>query len=669
MPMSKITRAREDRFEKTQTRQLMKSIQGRKLLQGGVDKALIESVENVDTVEALAGAMPSKTESLSAPEASLAPAISSTPVVSLPPPENAHKPWKRGHEVLRIVKLGEPGRLALLASTYSAAESRSHLIKPREPEMSWQEVQAAVRQSPLPLKRKFDDDDNEEETPRPAKMSRFEERTALVHVHAPPADPYTTYHPTKARRKHALPTDDEEKLHRPKRQRCDVIPSINAHKPWKRAHEALRVMKLGEPRRLALLASAYTSAESRAQLTKPGEPEMSWEEVQAAVRESLSLWERKETPRPAKMSRFEERTALVHVYAPPTDPCTAYRPTKPRREYVLPTHDEEELHRPKKQRCDGKPSIFGPRRTSTGDEISPIIGPITRPRFDAVGYESPHQGPKVVDRSVPLNYPTPSVPKVEVESFMPPAQAVTSTISVPINNATPSVIKPEIESSMPPARTLTGTIFELMVYATQSVPKIQVERSPPPAEGITNSITPSSQPAQDIQISIPESPPAQRTNFSQGSNGEEEDLILFGKIWDNIRARAQKHLRKARGRARRSRDKRLVKKMEESRRLAKELGPIKHTGTRPPPSIKQDKNKEVHSPPEDTEDLTEPVVEKMLEIRKEVRRGAGFWAEEIEAVKAQREKMEKDKKGLIKMRERILKNTPQQESPLRKWES
>lgn len=100
-----------------------------------------------------------------------------------------------------------------------------------------EEAQAAVRQSPSPLKRKFDGDNNEEE------------------------------------------------LHRPKKQTCGV------NGPWERESEVRRIMKLGEPRRLALLASTYGSAESRAQLAKPGEPEMSREEVQAAVRESSSLWD------------------------------------------------------------------------------------------------------------------------------------------------------------------------------------------------------------------------------------------------------------------------------------------------------------------------------------------------------------------------------------------
>ena len=133
---------------------------------------------------------------------------------------------------------------------------------------------------------------------------------------------------------------NEEELHRSKKQDCGVIPK-NAHGPRGRGREVLRVMKFGEPGRLKLLASTFSSAESRAGLTKPGEPEMSWEEVQAAVRESPSLWEQKKTPRPAKLSRFEERTAMDHVYAFPTDPYTTYHPTKPRLEYIPPSEDEE----------------------------------------------------------------------------------------------------------------------------------------------------------------------------------------------------------------------------------------------------------------------------------------------------------------------------------------
>ena len=100
-----------------------------------------------------------------------------------------------------------------------------------------EEAQAAVRQSSSPLKRKFDGDNN------------------------------------------------EEKLHRPRKLTC------GAHGPWETEREVRRITMLGEPRRLAFLASTYGSAESRAQLTKPGEPEMSREEVQAAVREPSPLWD------------------------------------------------------------------------------------------------------------------------------------------------------------------------------------------------------------------------------------------------------------------------------------------------------------------------------------------------------------------------------------------
>lgn len=541
MPTSKKPRARDERFEKPKTWDLRRFIWENGLPPGGFNKTLIKSVQNVDTAEDLAEAMPSVTEtagggdpildpyfysqSSSETEASLARETSSTTVV------NAHKPWKRNHEVLRIMKLGEPGRLALLASTYFSAESRARLTKPGEPEISWEEVKAAVRESTLisPLKRKFDDDDEE----------------------------------------------------------------------------------------------------------KKGE-----------------------TPRPAKMSRFEERTALDDVYAFPTDPSTTYHPTRPRRLHKRSADDGEQLHRPKKQRCHGMPSMFEPRRMSaTGDEISPIFGSIKHPRFDALGYESARQGPKEVDWSVPLNYPASSVPKVEVESLL-------------INSATPSIPKLEAESSLLPAQAITGTACELInYYATKSLPKAQVERSPspPPAEAITNTITPSSQPPQDTQISIPESPPTQRANASHsdsGSGGEEvEDISLEG---------AQGRLRKARHRARRSRNKHLVKKMEESRRLAKALGPIKHTGTRPPISI-NDKDEEVYEPLKQRENSTEPthnVVEKTLEIGNEARRrGAGFWTAESDVEKAQREKMKKDREELIKMSERILKHIPREESRLRRWES
>lgn len=609
------------------SKQLINSIWKKKLPPGGFDKTMIESVEKVNTVDDLAEAMPSATESSSATEASLARAASSISVVSLPPPKNAYNPRKREREQLRIMKLGESGRLSLLASTFSSAESRAHLTKPGEPEMSWEEVNAAVRESPSPspLKRNFDDgDDEDEERPQPAMMSRFEERTALIDVYALPTDPSTTYHPTMPRRK--------------------------------QAREHLRIMKLGEPGRLSLLASTFSSAESRARLIKPGEPEMSWEEVKVAVRESSSPSplkrkyggddDEEEAPWPAKMSRFEERTDVINVYALPTDPYTTYHPTLPRRKHALPTDDEEELHCQKKQRCDGIPSIFRPRRTSTTrDEISPIFGPITHPRFDAVEYESPHQGPKDVDA---LNYPAPSVAKVEVESFLPPAQAVASTISVAINNATPSVSK------------------------------IQIERSPPPAEAITNIITPSSQQPRDTQIMIPDSPvtspQAQRANSSHSDSdsdkareGDKITLISSESMRDTIRARAQICLRKARRRARRSNDKRLVKKMEESQRFARELGPIKHTATQPPPRLDEDKDKKASEPPEGIEELVESntVVENMREIGNEARRRADFWTEESEVVEAKWEQMKKDKKTLIKMRERILKHMSREESPLR----
>ena len=634
MPTSKRIRAREERFDKMKSGQLIKSIWKKKLPPGGFDKTLIESVEKVDTADDLAEAMPSTAESSSATEASLARAASSISVVSLPPPKNAHNPRKREREQLRIMKLGEPGRLSLLASTFSSAESRAHLS--RGPEMSWEEVKGAVRDSPSPsptpspspspLKRNFDDSDDEgEERPQPSMMSRFEERTALIDVYAVPTDPSTTYHPTMPRRK--------------------------------QAHEQLRIMKLGEPGRLAFLASTFSSAGSRARLIKPGEPAMSWEEVKAAVRESPSPSslkrkyggddeEEEETSWPAKMSGFEERTDLINVYALPTDPYMAYHPRMPRRKHALPTDDEEELHRRKKQRCDGIPSIFRPRRTSTTrDEISPIFGPITDPLFDAVGYESPHQGPKEVDA---LNYPAPSVPKVEVESFLPAAQAVASTISVAINNATPSVSK------------------------------IQIERSPPPAEAITNTITPSSQQPRDTQIMIPDSPvtspQAQRANSSHSDSdsdkareGDKITLTSSESMGDTIRARAQICLRKARRRARRSNDKRLVNKMEESERFARELGPIKHTATRPPPRLDEDKDKEASEPPEGIEKLVESntVVENMREIGNEARRRADFWTEESEVVEAKWEQMEKDKGTLIKMRERILKHMSGKESSLR----
>lgn len=213
-------------------------------------------------------------------------------------------------------------------------------------------------------------------------------------------------------------------------------------RPWKKVHENLRIMKLGELGRLALLASTYSSAEPRSRITKPGELEMSWEEVKAAVQESPPLKrkfngdeeETEEKPRPAKMSRFEERIAEANVYHLPRDPNTTHHLTKLRRTHEFPTDDEEKLHRQKKRRYHGSPSIFGPSRTLlTGDAISPILRPIKLPPFDAKGVKSPHHEPKDSSQSVPLSFQTSSVPKPEVGSFLCPAKAVASTISVPIN--------------------------------------------------------------------------------------------------------------------------------------------------------------------------------------------------------------------------------------------
>lgn len=95
-------------------------------------------------------------------------------------------------------------------------------------------VQAAVRQS-ASLKRKFDGDNNKEE------------------------------------------------FHRPKKVTC------GAKGPSKTERGVRRIMKLSRPRKLAFLASTNASAESRAELTKPGQPEMSLEEIQAAVQESSPL--------------------------------------------------------------------------------------------------------------------------------------------------------------------------------------------------------------------------------------------------------------------------------------------------------------------------------------------------------------------------------------------
>lgn len=394
----------------------------------------------------------------------------------------------------------------------------------------------------------------------------------------------------------------------------------HASEPWERGHEVLRIMNLGEPGRLAWLAPTYRSAESRARLTKPGELEMSLEEVKAAVRESPSSSlkrkfdhdneEKGETPRPVKMSRFEERTALVDVYAPPTDMYTTYHPTKPRRTHRRSTYNEEQLHRPNKQRFHEKPSESEPKRTSVMcDRTFPIFGPIKHPHFDTSEYELPRQRP--------------------------------------------------------------GAISELANhYAT---PKVQVERSPsPPVEAKTSTIAPPPQPPQDIQSSIPESPPTQRANSSHSDSGSERGsvegiaLVPLKNILDNLRARARRHLRKARFRARRGMDKELVKKMKESRRFAKELGPIKDTGTRPPPKI-VNKEEEVHKPSEPEPSPT--VAENILEIGSEARRRAGFWTAESEAEKVEREKMERDKEALIRRRERVLIYRPKKESRLRQLRS
>lgn len=424
-------------------------------------------------------------------------------------------------------------------------------------------------------------------------------------------------------------------------------------RPWKKVYEDLRVMKVGEPGRLALLASTYSSAESRSRLTKPGEPEMSWEEVKAAVRESPPLKrkfssdveETEEPPRPAKMSRFEERTARVNVYDLPKNPFTTYHPTKSRRKHAFPTDDEEELHLQKKRRYDGPPSIFGPSRTSlTGDSISPILRPFELPPFDAKGDKSPHQEPKEAKWSVPLNCQMPSVPKPEVESSLRPAQAVASKISVPINESTPSV------------------------------PKVQVERSPP-KPAVTSEIEPSLQPPHGSKISIPESP----SSSAAANSNKAGDLTLSSlNSLENDRARAQVQLRMARRRARRSNDQRLVKAIKESRRLAKKLGPIKHTGTRPPPSLhndddnNDDEDKKVYSPPDYTGDQNEPshtTIEKSIQGGNEARREAGFGTAEKEVVQAQREGIKKEREALDKMRKRVLRALPRKGSPLKRSES
>lgn len=424
-------------------------------------------------------------------------------------------------------------------------------------------------------------------------------------------------------------------------------------RPWKKVFENLRIMKLGEPGRLALLASTYSSAESRSRLTKPGEPEMSWEEVKAAIRESPPLKrklssnveETEEPPRPAKMSRFEERTARVNVYDLPKNPFTTYHPTKPRRTHAFPTDDEEELHRQKKRRYYGPSSIFEPSRTPlTGDTISPILRPVKLAPFDAKGDKSPQQEPKEAKRSVPLNCQMPSVPKPEVESSLRPEQAVASKISVPIKESKPSV------------------------------PKVQVERSPPRL-AVTSAIEPSSQPPHGSKISIPESPPSP----AAANTDKEGDITLLSlKNLPKSQTPARNYLQLARRRARRSKDQRLVKAMTESRRLAKELGPIKHTGTRPPPSIhnddsnNDDEDKKKYSPPDYTGDQNEPshaTIEKVIQGGNEARRRAGFWTAGKEVVQAQKGEIKKEREVLIKMRKRFLRALPGKGSPLKRSES
>lgn len=412
-------------------------------------------------------------------------------------------------------------------------------------------------------------------------------------------------------------------------------------------------MKLGEPGRLALLASTYSSAESRSRLTKPGEPEMTWEEVKAAVRESPPLKRKfnsdvdddtEKSPRPAKMIRFEERTARVNVYDFPKNPFTTYHPTKPRRKRSLPMDDEEELHCRKNRCCDGLASIFEPRgRLFTGDSISQILRPIKVPPVEAAkSDESPHQEPKEATCSVPVNCQMPSVvPKPEVENSLRPVQAVASKISVPI-----------IKESTPP-----------------SVPKVQfqaaAERSQPQPI-VTNATEPASQPTADGSkvSSIPISPlPSSSTAANAKNFNKEGDLTRqFFKSTQNSRDRALDYLGYARNRAIISKDQRLVSKMTDSQRLSLELDLIKPTGTRPrprPSSLHNDddndsrKNKKVDekkvssSPPPDcmgdqiyqqpshnnTVDVEKK--KKILQSRKEARRRAGFWTSEMEMIQAQ----------------------------------
>lgn len=338
--------------------------------------------------------------------------------------------------------------------------------------------------------------------------------------------------------------------------------------PWKKVHEELRVMKVGEPGRLALLASTYSSAESRSRLTKPGEPEMTWEEVKAAVRESPPLKRKlnsyveddaENPPRPAKMSRFEERTARVNVYDLPRNIFTTYHPTKPRRKRALPMDDDEaELHLRKKRCCGWPASIFEPRgRPFTGDSIFQILNPIEVPPFDdAKSDESPHQEPKEAKYSVPLNGQMPSVvPKPEVENSLRPAQDVARKISVPsIKESTPFLTNVQLQAA---------------------------ERSPPKLT-VTNATEPASQPTDGNKVSNPKSP--QPSSTAAKNFNRQGDLTRSSfKSTQNSRDRALGYLRFARIRASIDRDQRLVRKMAESQRLSLELGLTKPTGTRPRP--------------------------------------------------------------------------------------
>lgn len=461
--------------------------------------------------------------------------------------------------------------------------------------------------------------------------------------------------------------------------------------PWKKVHEELRVMKVGEPGRLALLASTYSSAESRSRLTKPGEPEMTWEEVKAAVRESPPLKRKfnsdveddtENPPRPAKMSRFEERTARVNVYDLPRNIFTTYHPTKPRRKRALPMDDdEEELHLRKKRCCDKLVSIFEPRgRPFTGDSISQILKPIEVPPFDDTkSDESPHQEPKKAKCSVPLNCQMPSVvPKPEVENSLRPAQDVTSKISVPsIKESTPSVPKVQLQTA---------------------------ERSPTKPT-VTNATEPASQPNDGSKVSNPKSTSPSST-AAKNSNRQGDFTRLFFKSTQNSRDRALGYLRFARTRASVDRDQRLVRKMTDSQRLSLELHLTKPTDTRPQTrsSLHNDddssssKNKVVDdkkvpsspspSPsPDSTGDQkiqqpshnktvdVEKKKKKILQSRKEARRRAGFWTAEMELVQQAESKAweagfkKEEKEVLIKMRKRILRTLPGKKSPLRISES